>query len=90
MASQHVFFENIGGKPKIEISEEQKRYIRNCLIFEIESNWIFVQELMNKYKDGKLVNVDPLERDWFNFFIENNIDINNFENPTIFVETYQK
>jgi hypothetical protein len=90
MANQHVFFENIGGKPKVEISEDQKRYNRNCLIFEMESNWSFVQELMNKYKDGKLVNVDPLERDWFNFFIENGIDIDNYNDPTTFVETYLK
>jgi hypothetical protein len=91
MANQQIFFENIG-RPnnKIELSEEQKQYLRNCLIFEVTANWSFVQELMNKYKNGKLVNVDPLERDWFNFMIENNVDVDKYESPEKFAEDYLK
>lgn len=90
MANQHVFFENIGSKPKVEITEEQKTYLKNCLIFEVTANWIFIQKLVNKYKDGKLTQVDQAEKDWLNFIIENSIDINKYENSEQFINDYLK
>lgn len=85
----HFFFQNIG-KPKIEISNDEKHYQYNCLILEIATNWNFILDLMNKYKDGKLSEVDIIEKDWFNFIIKNKIDVFGFREPEKFVEYYFK
>ena len=45
---------------------------------------------MNKYKDGKLSEVDIIEKDWFNFIIKNKIDVFGFREPEKFVEYYFK
>lgn len=81
---QHIFFKNIGD---IKVKQDPT-YSYNCMILEIATNWKFVQDLMNKYKDGQLKQVDMLEKDWFNFIIQNNITLG--EDPDKFIENYFK
>ena len=85
----HPFFQSFG-MPTQPKTEEQNSYSFNCTVLEMASNWIFVKELMNKYKNGELSHVDPLERDWFNFLLQNKIDIDQFENEDIFIKHHLK
>lgn len=86
MNRQHIFFRNLGGTQ----IKQDKTYLYNCMILEIATNWNFVQELMNKYKDEELEQVDQLEKGWFDFILQNNIDIEKLEDPDKFIENYFK
>ena len=76
----HVFFQEFGipSSDPVSQTEGQIRYNTNCLIFEIANNWPYVRWMMDKYRNGVLKQVDPLERDWFNFIIANNMDVEKF------------
>ena len=58
-----------------QLSPGQKRYLFNTMILEIATNWEFVYELMKKFKNQTLKQIDTLERDWLNFIMNNKIDI---------------
>jgi hypothetical protein len=87
----HVFFQTFGINTQSppEISEGEKKYLENVLILEISNNWPFVRCLMDKYRNGNLQSVDPLERDWFNFLITNHVDVEKYgKNSDQFVSEY--
>jgi len=89
--SQHVFFQEFGIPPRVEepVLPEQVKHIKNCLVLEIANNWSFVRWMMDRHRHGELKQVDPLERDWFNFIISNNIDIEKYEkNSDQFINEY--
>jgi len=68
-----------------------KKYLYNCLVLEIANNWPWVRWLMYRHREKILKKVDPLEKDWFNFIISNNIDIEKYEkNSDLFIKDYFK
>jgi hypothetical protein len=88
----HIFFQEFGIPPRMnenDISPEQTKYQKNCLVLEISNNWSHVRWLMDRHRHGELKTVDPLERDWFNFIISNNIDVEKYEkNSDQFINEY--
>jgi len=72
--SQRITFE----MPRAQQQEvkEDPDYLFNTMILELVNNWEFVIELMDKFYRSVLKEVDPLERDWINFIIQNKIQIN--------------
>ena len=87
----HVFFQSFGINPQgpEELTEDQKKHLRNVLVLELSNNWPFVRCLMDKYRNGLLKEVDPLERDWFNFIISNHVDVEKYgKNFEDFVQEY--
>jgi hypothetical protein len=77
----HVFFHDFG-IPQGEINQispEQEKYFRNCLVLEIANNWPYVRWMMDRYRNGELKTVDPLEKDWLNYIISKNIDVEKYE-----------
>jgi hypothetical protein len=86
----HVFFENIGMPRAPQPTEQEKLYLINSTVIEITNNWSFVKDMVNKYKNGQLSHVDQLEKEWLNFIIQNNIDIDQFENEDIFLKHHLK
>jgi len=90
---QRIVFGNMGGVPREEPTpptQEELNYNFNTMVFEIASNWGFVTELMKRFKDGNVKQVDPLERDWLNFFIQNQVEIEKYENEEQFIESWLK
>lgn len=79
--TQHIFFKEFGINPnsKIKNASSDSTYLHNCMILEIANNWPFVRWLMCRYRDGMLKEVDQLEKDWFNFIIQNNIDVEKYQ-----------
>lgn len=62
-------------------------YLYNTMIFEIYANWEFVVKLMTKFQGGALKQVDPMEKDWLNFIMQNKIEIHKYgEDSDTFVE----
>jgi hypothetical protein len=91
MAAQHIFFQEFGIPPRVEqeILPEQAKHLKNCLVLEIANNWPHVRWMMDRYRHEELKQVDPLERDWFNFIISNNIDVEKYEkNSDQFINEY--
>jgi hypothetical protein len=90
---QRIVFRNMGGIPreeKIPETVEEQNYKFNTLVFEIANNWEFVKNLMSRFSSGNLKSVDPMERDWLNFAMENQANFNNYENSDQFVESWFK
>lgn len=88
----HVFFQEFGIDPRVDesqISPGQAKHLKNCLVLEIANNWPHVQWMMDRYRHEELKQVDPLEGDWFNFIISNNVDIEKYEkNSDQFINEY--
>jgi len=90
---QRIVFGNMGGIPREDpkpLSIEEQNYKFNTLVFEIAANWEFVLVLMSRMSSGNLKSVDPMERDWLNFILENQVDFNKCENSDQFIETWFK
>lgn len=77
--NQHVFFQEFGmpgGRQQAQPpNKEQQKYLYNCMILEISTNWESVRELMYKYRNKLLDQVDKISAEWINFIVQNNIDI---------------
>lgn len=87
----HVFFQEFGipQGQRQEITPEQSKYFRNSLILEISNNWPFVRWMMDLYRSQELKNVDLLEKDWINFIVSNNIDVEKFgKDSELFLNEY--
>ena len=86
----HVFFQEFGIPPENNESlPEQTKYLKNCLVLEIANNWSHIRWMMDRYRHEELKQVDPLEKDWFNFIMSNNIDIEKYEkNSEQFINEY--
>jgi hypothetical protein len=74
--SQRITFE-MPRSPEQKLQDPD--YLYNTMIFEIYANWEFVLELMTKFQDRTLKEVDPLERDWLNFVMQNKIDVHKYK-----------
>jgi len=85
----HVFFQQFGNnRPEII---ENPTYLYNTMILEISNNWPWVRWLMYRYREKILKEVDILERDWLDFIIKNNIDVEKYEKDSSkFIEDFLK
>lgn len=87
--AQHVFFREFGIPAREEILPEQSKYLKNCLVLEIANNWPFVRWLMDRHRNQELKSVDLMEKDWFNFIINNNINVEKYgSNSDQFINEY--
>jgi hypothetical protein len=87
----HVFFQEFGipGQQPEQLAPEQVKYNTNCLIFEISNNWPYVRWMMDRYRHQELKQVDPMEKDWLDFIISKNIDVEKYEkNSSEFINEY--
>jgi len=83
---QH-FFQSFFGPQQAQIQQQIPEYItHNETIMEIVNNWLHVQDLMKRFYDGKLTQVDQLEQLWFNFISQNKIDIRTYKNEEEFLQ----
>lgn len=90
---QRIVFGNMPGGPKQEKilgPNDDPDYIFNTMVFEIAANWSFVQELMEKFHNKSIKGVDPLERDWLNFVLNNHIELHTYEDADQFTEAWFK
>jgi len=89
--SEPHFFQAFFGPHNPQMEQQIPIYISNNeIVLEIMNNWDFVQNLMSRYKTGKLQNVDQWEHLWYNYIITNNIDITLFKNKEDFYNTFWK
>lgn len=51
------------------------RYNHNVMVLEIANNFPHARWLMHRHKEGLLKSGDQLEKEWFNFLIQNKINI---------------
>lgn len=87
---QHIFFQNIGQREQIQ-TETNPIYLHNCIIFEIANNWSWVRWMMYRHKENKLKEFDEFEKNWFDFIIQNNINIEKYEKDSNkFIDDYLK
>ena len=86
----HVFFRDFfPPKSEDQIPPEQTKYNRNYLVLEIANNWPFVRWLMDRHRNQELKSVDLMEKDWFNFIINNNINVEKYgSNSDEFINEY--
>lgn len=88
---QRIVFGNMGGsEEKPPETKEEKKYRFNTLVFEIEANWEFVIELMQKVKSRNLREINTFERDLLNFILENQIEVDNYKDSNAFIESWFK
>lgn len=88
---QHPFFQHFFGDNSGQNVQQNPEYIvYNEIVIEISNNWEFVNNLMDKYKSGKLKQLDGIEQTWYNFIISNNINISEFENENVFLDKLWK
>jgi len=91
MNSQQHFFQAFFGPQQPQIEQRVPEYIvYNEAILEIANNWTCVQDLMCKFREGKLKAVDNLEQSWFNFISRNNIDITKYQTEVEFIQAFWK
>jgi hypothetical protein len=88
--NQHVFFQQFGipgmhqQPPPVQ---DNPIYLHNSIVLEINTNWLFVLELLNKHKNNQLKEVDQAEKDWLNFIMSNNINLDKYnEDSELFIE----
>ena len=85
------FFQQFFGPQNNTTALQVPGYIlHNNTILEIENNWEYVIDLMERHRTGKLQQVDQLEQLWYNFIITNNIDIFQYKNKEEFISVYWK
>jgi len=54
-------------------------YMWNSIILELYNNWPHARWLMYRYQEQMLKQVDPVEKDWIDFILQNNIQILKYE-----------
>jgi hypothetical protein len=88
--AQH-FFESFFGPQQTQEKITKPEYINyNEIILEITNNWDHANDLIIRYKQGKLQEVDQLEHTWYQFLIGNNIDITIYKNKEEFFDKFWK
>lgn len=77
---QRIVFGNMGmpREEKIPGPSDDPIYLHNTLVFEIVNNWPWVRWLMDRVNHQEVKQVDPMERDWLNFILENHIDVEKY------------
>ena len=85
---QH-FFQSFFGPQTAQIEQQKPEYLAyNEIILEIVNNWSHVQDLISRYKLGKLQQVDQLEHTWYSFIVGNNIDLSQYKNEEEFLKAF--
>ena len=91
---QRIVFGNMGGIPRQEEIQgpcTDPIYLHNTMVFEIAANWPFVRWLMYRIKNQEVKEVDNMERDWLNFILQNQIDVEKYEKDSDqFIEEWFK
>lgn len=89
MSSQQHFFQAFFGPQQQQIQQQIPEYIiHNDIVLEIVNNWCDVKNFMNKYKEGKITQVDQMQQTWINFLLPRNIDVTIYENEQEFLNKY--
>ena len=90
MNQKHVFFQNIG-QPQQQETPQDPTYLHNCLILEMLNNWPWVRWMMDRHRHDELKRVDPLEKDWLKFIVDNKVDVEKYgKDGEKFVDEYYK
>jgi hypothetical protein len=90
---QRIVFGNMGmpREEKIQGPSDDPVYLHNTLILEIANNWPWVRWMMDRARHQELKHVDPMERDWLNFILQNHIDVEKYgKDSDQFVEEWFK
>ena len=91
MNKGHIFFQGVGGQNHPQERPMDPTYIHNSLILEMANNWPWVRWMMDKHKHNELKQVDPMEKDWLKFVLENKIDVEKYgKDEEKFVEEHYK
>jgi len=86
---QHQFFQQFG-VPQQQAPQYSQETLINTMILEIGNNWPYARWLMDRHRNGEIKQVDPLENDWLQFILGNNIDIESFANAEEFINKLSK
>lgn len=90
---QRLIFGNMGtsGEDQTHPFSKDPIYLHNTLVMEMEANWPWVRWMMDRYRNNDLNQVDPMERDWFNFIIGNKIDVEKYgKDSDLFLDEWFK
>jgi len=82
---QHFFQTFFSPQQQQPVQQLPPNMIYNENVLEISNNWLFVKDLIKRYKGGELTKVDKLENVWLNFIVANNIDILNYTDEDQFL-----
>lgn len=86
--NQH-FFQAFFGPQINQVEQKIPEYIiQNEFVLEIMNNWDNVNDLIKRFKAGKVQQVDQLEQTWLNFINQRNIDIFLYKNEEEFCKTF--
>jgi len=86
----HFFQAFFGPQNNTTVQQLPEYILHNSTILEIENNWEFVENLMERHRTGKLQQLDQLEQLWYNFIISNNINILTYKNKEEFTSMFWK
>ena len=75
---QHIFFQQFGFNPEPQ-HQLDPNYLWNSMLLELASNWAFVRWLMCRHRENLIEKIDPLEKDWLQFIVSNNIDVEKYQ-----------
>ena len=76
---ESCIFSKFGINPEVQQSTSDPTYLYNTMLIEIANNWPFVRWLLCQYREKILSNVDPIEQEWLNFIVSNNIDVEKYQ-----------
>lgn len=87
-----TFTFNMGGgqQQRPQMPKAEINYLYNSVILELYNNWEFVTDLMFKYKNNLLKQVNQVDHEWIQFIVQNNIQLENYETPELFLEQNEK
>ena len=90
---QRIVFEHMGVPRQEQFQSfcNDSDYLHNTLVFEMAANWPWVRWMMDKFRNKELNQVDMMERDWLNFILQNDIDVEKYEkNSDQFIDDWFK
>jgi hypothetical protein len=91
MNTKQHFFQEFFGEQNIQNEQQIPEYIiHNEIVLEMINNWIYVQDLMSRFRAGELKEGDRLEQTWFNFIAQRNINITLYKNKEEFLNAFWK
>lgn len=87
---QGHFFQSFFGANQEDIIQRPDDIVNNDKVLEIFNNWDFIIDLMNRYKEGKITQVDQMEHECIDYILSNDIDITSYKNNDEFLEKFWK
>ena len=90
---QKVVFQSFGLPREDQMSgpNNDPTYLHNTMVFEMAANWPWVRWMMDRFNHQELKEVDPMERDWLNFIIQNKVDVEKYKKDSdAFIEEWFK